>query len=89
MEDRCHPCTLASAPAVAPSGAARAPSRDSWKGGGAAEGAVIPAATTPVCGKGLQHLVGHCLSDVLDEGAASHDRVGGACCLGDRWCGVG
>ena len=41
-----------------------------------------------MCGKGPQHLVGHCLSDVLDEGAASHDGVGGACCLGDRWCGV-
>ena len=45
--DATDPCTLASAPAVASSDAARAPSWDSWKGGGAAEGAVIPAATTP------------------------------------------
>jgi len=45
--DATDPCTLASAPAVAPNGAARAPSWDSWKGGGAAEGAVLPAATTP------------------------------------------
>ena len=45
--DATDPCTLASAPAVAPSAAARAPSWDSWKGGGAAKGAVIPTATTP------------------------------------------
>lgn len=29
-----------------------------------------------MCGKGPQHLVGHCLSDVLDEGGPSHDGVG-------------
>ena len=45
--DATDPCTLASAPEVAPSGTARAPSWDSWKGGGAAEGAGILAATKP------------------------------------------
>jgi len=45
--DATDPCTLASAPAVVPYGAARAPALDNWKGGGAAEAAVIPAAIIP------------------------------------------
>jgi len=45
--DATYPVRWHLPPRLPLSGAARAPSLDSWKGGGAAKGAIIPAATTP------------------------------------------
>ena len=86
--DATDPCTLASAPRLPP-----VVQQEPHHGivGREVEQPRAPntGSHLTVCGKGPQHLVGHCLNDVLDEGAPSHDGVGGAGCLGDRWCGVG